>query len=144
MDDAFAQKFEKKSDEKRDDANTNSDGGDESKGVGPLFFCGIGQPKQQNNVSWGQWLMNKLGIEVSVTSYSKQADGSVVTSAYTSKKSGTYTNKKSRTYVENGTQVTIMSMEKDGNKIEDKLIAGQLVERRVNGKIELIHQQVGH
>jgi len=67
-----------------------------------------------------------------------------VRSAYTSKKSGTYTNKKSRTYVENGTQVTIMSMEKDGNKIEDKLIAGQLVERRVNGKIELIHQQVGH
>ena len=80
--------------------------------------------------------MNKLGIELSVTSISHQADGSVLHSAYTSKPSGTYTDKKSRTYVENGKQVTIMSMEKDGNRIEDKLIAGKLVERKVNGKVE--------
>ena len=31
-----------------------------------------------------------------------------------------------------------MSMEKDGNKIQDKLIAGKLVERKVNGIVEIL------
>lgn len=140
MDDAFAQRFDddSKENQKKDDIS-NEKG---CVGVGP--FCGamegLGKEKQKNtaekNVSWMQWLMNKLGIELSVTSISHQADGSVLHSAYTSKPSGTYTDKKSRTYVENGKQVTIMSMEKDGNRIEDKLIAGKLVERKVNGKVE--------
>lgn len=140
MDDAFAQRFDdgSKENQKQDDIS-NEKG---CVGVGP--FCGamggLGKETQKNasgkKVSWTQWLMNKLGIELSVTSISHQADGSVLHSAYTSKPSGTYTNKKSRTYVENGKQVTIMSMEKDGNRIEDKLIAGKLVERKVNGKVE--------
>lgn len=88
--------------------------------------------------------MNKLGIELSVTSYSHQADGSVVASAYTSKPSGSYTNKKSRTYMENGQKVTVISMEKNRNMIEDKFIAGQLVERKVNGKVEELPQQVAN
>ena len=88
--------------------------------------------------------MNKLGIELSVTSYSHQADGSVVASAYTSKPSGTYTNKTSRTYMENGQQVTVISMEKNRNKIEDKFIAGKLVERKVNGKVEELPQHVAN
>ena len=142
MDDAFAQRFDDTNDQNRDDVESK-DGG-----VGPLFFCGMERPQKQKQstpkVSWGQWLMNKLGIELSVTSYSHQADGSVVHSAYTSKPSGTYTDKKSRTYVENGQRVTVISMEKDGNRIEDKLIAGKLVERRVNGKVEKITKQVAN
>lgn len=143
MDDAFAQRFNNSQDQKRDD--TNTEGGEY--GVAPLLFCGMERPKIRkesapSKVPWSQWLMNKLGIELSVSSVSHQADGSVVTSAYTSKPLGTYTKKKSRTYVENGRQVTIMSMEKDGNRIEDKLIAGNLVERKVNGKVEEIPKQV--
>jgi hypothetical protein len=108
---------------------------------------GAPNPKQSSSkkpVSWTQWLMNKLGIELSVTSYSHQADGSVVASAYTSKPSGTYTNKSSRTYMENGQQVTVISMEKNRNKIEDKFIAGKLVERKVNGKVEELPQHVAN
>mmetsp|Transcript_5680 Transcript_5680/g.12899 ORF Transcript_5680/g.12899 Transcript_5680/m.12899 type:complete len:268 (-) Transcript_5680:326-1129(-) len=143
MDDAFAKRFDNSQDKKRDNIGTSDDN------VGPLFFCGIERPRIKKQpaakkVPWSQWLMNKLGIEFEMTSYSHQADGSVLTSAYNSKPTGTYTNKKSRTYVEEGRQVTIMSMEKDGNKIEDKLIAGKLVERKVNGKVEQITQQVAN
>ena len=81
--------------------------------------------------------MNKLGIELSVTTYSHGPNGSVVASAYSSKPTGTYTNKTSRTYVENGRRVTILSMERDGNAIEDKLIDGVLIERKVNGRTEV-------
>lgn len=136
MDGAFAQKFDNSEDQNRDDVNTAND----DDGVGPLIFCGMEGPRMRKQnakkVPWSEWLMNKLGIEVSVTSISHKADGSTTASAYTSKPFGTYTNKKSRTYVENGQKVSVISMEKDGNKIEDKFIAGELVERKVNGKLE--------
>merc|ERR1712150_341756 len=117
--------------------------------VGPLFMCGVERPVKQkqnntNKVPWSEWLMNKLGIELSVTSISHKSDGSVVASAYTSKPFGTYSKKKSRTYVENGKQVSVVSMEKDGNTIEDKFIGGKMVERKVNGKIEEMRKQVAN
>ena len=46
--------------------------------------------------------------------------------------------------MENGQQVTIISMEKNMNMIEDKFIAGKLVERKVNGKVEELPQQVAN
>lgn len=145
MDDAFAQRFGSASQgatfDEEGETNLRSSCAQPS-----LLFCAMEVPrpkkKKQPPVSWTQWLLNKLGIELSVTSYSHQADGSVVHSAYTSKPSGTYTNKKSRTYMENGQQVTIISMEKNRNMIEDKFIAGKLVERKVNGKVEELPQQV--
>mmetsp|Transcript_26212 Transcript_26212/g.52690 ORF Transcript_26212/g.52690 Transcript_26212/m.52690 type:complete len:291 (+) Transcript_26212:369-1241(+) len=158
MDDAFAKRFESAStstefDHRDDMATTHED-------VGPISFCGVpispikgskrgggranrDSPSTQkksngksNNGNWGLWLMNKLGIEVEVTSYSHDANGGVQTSSYSSKPSGEYTNKSTRTYIENGKRVTAMSMEKDGNKIEDKFIGGELVERRINGVLE--------
>jgi len=153
MDGAFSHRFDNSQDQNCDDFTTNDrmDGEPCGEGVGPLLFCGMEPPKMKKKsaaarkrVPWSQWLMNKLGVEVSVSSVSHKADGSVEASHYTSKPIGTYTNKKSRTYVEGGQQVTIMSMEKDGNTIEDKLIAGQLVERRVNGRIEQNPKQVGN
>mmetsp|Transcript_8107 Transcript_8107/g.14211 ORF Transcript_8107/g.14211 Transcript_8107/m.14211 type:complete len:279 (+) Transcript_8107:342-1178(+) len=142
MDDIFAQKFDN-SDEFRDDMNTSEDDG-KCDGVAPFFFCGAMEPpkiqkQKANNVPWSQWLMNKLGIEVSVTSISEKADGSVEASTYTSKNS---CKKKKRTYVENGKEVSVMTMEKDGNKIEDKFIGGKMVERRVNGKVEELQKKV--
>mmetsp|Transcript_28519 Transcript_28519/g.51533 ORF Transcript_28519/g.51533 Transcript_28519/m.51533 type:complete len:301 (+) Transcript_28519:160-1062(+) len=145
MDDTFAQRFDNSHDQKRDDTNT-SDDHSSWESVGPLLFCGMERPGKQrqktDNTPWSEWLMNKLGIELSVTSISHKPDGSVVASAYTSKPFGTYSKKKSRMYVENGQQVSVMSMEKDGNRIEDKFIGGEMVERKVNGKIEEIPKLV--
>lgn len=145
MDDAFAQRFDKPQDQKRDDADT-SDG--RWGGLGSLLACGAGgettAARETNKVPWSEWIMNKLGIELSVTSVSRGADGSVVASAYSSKPSGTYSKKKTRTYLENGKQVKVMSMEKDGNRIEDKFIGGKMVERKVNGKIEKMPKLVAN
>lgn len=118
----------------------DADGTTSVESSGSMFMCGVLPKKPAKNTSWGQWAMKKLGIEVSVTSYSHEKDGTVVAKSYTSKPSGTSTNKTTRTYVENGRQVTIMSMEKDGNKIEDKFIGGKLVERKVNGNSESVAQ----
>lgn len=127
MDDVFARRFDNDSsrqpDQERDDADADG-------GVGPLgFFCGVESPARNsgrnssataagNNsgkkASWPEWIMNKLGIELSVTSIQHNADGTVEASAYTSKPSGTYSKKTSRTYVRDGRQVSVMTMEKDG------------------------------
>ena len=134
MDDVFSQRFEQ-----RDDANSTEKKNQSQEG--PLlgaFGCGAKEPNKPKT-SWGEWIMNKLGIEVTVTSYSHEKDGSVLATNYTSKP-GTSTSKKTRTYMENGKQVTIMSMEKNGNKIEDKFVAGVLIERKVNGVVEPISQ----
>lgn len=140
MDDAFAKRFHNAQDLKPNNRDGASDDcTNTAKGVGSIFSCGGIEllTAQKRTVPWTQWLMNKLGIEISVTSYSHKPDGSVLASAYSSKPFGTYTNKTSRTYVENGRRVTIMSMEKDGNTIEDKLIEGKLIERKVNGTVEV-------
>lgn len=133
MDDVFAKRFDNSADDLRDDVDSNEK---EAQRQGPLggFSCGAKQPDKPKE-SWGEWLMNKLGIEVSVTSYSHGKDGSVMATSYTSKP-GTSTNKTSRTYMEKGKQVTVMSMEKNGNKIEDKFVGGVLIERKVNGVVE--------
>ena len=43
------------------------------------------RPRPSRGVPWSEWLMNKLGIKLSMTSDSHRADESVVASAYTSK-----------------------------------------------------------
>mmetsp|Transcript_27036 Transcript_27036/g.60764 ORF Transcript_27036/g.60764 Transcript_27036/m.60764 type:complete len:263 (+) Transcript_27036:424-1212(+) len=92
-------------------------------GAGGLddYPCGKGEKKTnapvKKKVGWGQWILNSLGIEFERT--------------------GTYTDRQSRTYTDgDGNQVTVVSMEKNGNKIEDKFIAGKLLERRVNSVLE--------
>jgi len=149
MDDVFTQRFDRSQDQKRDDSDTSDPNTAQWDSVGSFFMCGMNgssmeKPKATNQVPWSEWLMNKIGIEVSVTSISHKADGSVEASAYTSKPFGTYSKKKTRTYVQNGQQVSVMSMEKDGNRIEDKFIAGEMVERKVNGKIEQMPKQVAN
>jgi len=151
MDTSFAQRFDNDvaADQKRDDADSAERASVSWDSVGPLPFCGMrrpGSPRRQgaggggaSGVPWSEWLMNKLGIELSVTSISHKADGSVVASAYTSKTGG---KRKTRTYVENGERVSVVSMEKNGNRIEDKFVGDQMVERRVNGKVEVARERV--
>lgn len=138
MDDVFSKRFDNSTNDLRDDADSKEK---EEQRQGPLgaFNCGTKEPEKK--LSWGEWIMNKLGIEVTVTSYSHEKDGSVLATNYTSKP-GTSTSKKTRTYMEEGKQVTIMSMEKNGNKIEDKFVAGVLVERKVNGVVESMSRKI--
>ena len=53
--------------------------------------------------------------------------------------SSSYTSRSTRTIIENGHRVTIQSLEKDGNKIEEKYIGNKLIERKING----LKQDVG-
>jgi len=150
MDGAFQQRFDNDvaADQKRDDVSAER-ACVSWDSVGTLPFCGMGQsgpPKRQgtgsgggSSVPWSEWLMNKLGIELSVTSISHKADGSVVASAYTSKTGG---KRRTRTYVENGERVSVVSMEKNGNRIEDKFVGSRCVERRVIGKVEATPEQM--
>ncbi|KAL7447133.1 hypothetical protein ACHAXM_010570 [Skeletonema potamos] len=131
MDDAFAARFNSSQVDKQEE------------GDGCAFWrCGDIDPKEKKQ-SLGEWIMNKLGIELTVTSYSKEADGSMTKSSYTSNAATGSTNKQSRTYVdEQGRKVTVMSIRKDGNVLEDKFIAGKLVERKVNGVLEPLPPEV--
>ena len=52
--------------------------------------------------------------------------------------SSTYTKKTIRTVIENGRRVTIHSLEKDGEKIEEKYVGTELVGRTINGVAEQI------
>jgi len=80
-----------------------------------------------------------------MTTYTSTGDGNVTASSYNSRASNTIA-KKTRTLVGNQSRrVTIQSIERNGNCIEDKYIGQRLVERRVNGVVEplesTIHQQ---
>lgn len=97
-------------------------------------------PKKKQ--SWGEWLLDKLPVDVKFeSSYSgpggtRQHSSYSRSSSYRSGSSGSrssYTSKSTRTVIENGKRMTIISMEKDGNKIQEKYAGNVLVERLVNG-----------
>mmetsp|Transcript_4320 Transcript_4320/g.9920 ORF Transcript_4320/g.9920 Transcript_4320/m.9920 type:complete len:298 (+) Transcript_4320:215-1108(+) len=97
----------------------------------------------------GGWLWNtakkflpEMNIEVSTsttingqtshssTSYGKRNQRNTGGSSYTSRST--------RTIVQNGRRVTIQSLEKDGNKIEERYVGDKLIERTINGRKEVI------
>jgi curved DNA-binding protein CbpA len=85
---------------------------------------------------WVPWLLRRCGIQFQMTSYSS-AGGRQTATTYSSGDRESYMAKKNETYIDNqGRLVTVQSMEKNGNQIQDTLIDHQLVERRVNGIIE--------
>lgn len=74
----------------------------------------------------------------SSSQYSSHSRGSGSSSS-----SSTYTSRSTRTIIQNGQRVTIQSLEKDGNKIEEKYIGDQLIERKINGRTEDIGRIAG-
>lgn len=88
--------------------------------------------------NWLMWLLRQCGVQVQMTSYTSTADGGFAATSYSSNPhQKTYTDKQSRTFIDSqGRRVTVQSMEKDGNRIEDKYIDQTLVERKVNGVVE--------
>lgn len=106
------------------------------------------QQEQPQKKSWGRWIADCLGIDFQIatssttigpdgrpqTSYSSTSyGGNKRQSGYQSSSRSTYTSRSTRTVTENGQRVTISSLEKDGNKIEEKYINNQLVQRLING-----------
>jgi curved DNA-binding protein CbpA len=86
---------------------------------------------------WFPWFLNKCGINFQMTTYTSTGDGNFAASSYSSPAAGGTTDKRTRTFTDNqGRKVTIQSMERNGNRIEDKYINQTLVERRVNGAVE--------
>ena len=102
--------------------------------------------QQQRNESskrlgWFPWLLRQCGIDFHMATYTSTADGNVSASSYSSNPRGAgagYTEKKTtRSYVDSaGRRVLIQSLERNGNRIEDKYVNDELVERRVNGVVE--------
>lgn len=120
MDDAFAQKFAAHPAR----GTTNADA--------PR------RQQQQPKENWFMWLLRQCGVQVQMNSYTSSGDGGYAATSYSSNPhQKTYTNKQSRTFIDShGRRVTVQSMEKDGNRIEDKYIDQTLVERKVNGLVE--------
>ena len=127
MDDAFAARFNNSHDKQKEECDSCE-----------FLHCGDGSPTEKQSLGdWVMWMISKLGIHFSVTSYSKKKDGTMSRSYYVSSRETGGTNKKSRTYIDKqGRKVTVMSMMKNGNTMEDIFIAGELVERKVNGVVE--------
>jgi len=86
------------------------------------------QPK-----GWVSWLLDTLGVDVQITTSSVGPDGKISRSNF-GHSSRSSTSKSTRTIIENGKRITIQSMEKDGNKIEERYENNELVQRLVNGR----------
>lgn len=123
MDDLFRETFEKSgSNNKNQQSSTNTHGGE-----GPGLFGN---------------LMNYLGVNYQI--HSSTFDGrtgqqmTTTTSNAFGGRTSTYTSKSTSMSIDSqGRRVTIQSMEKDGNRIEEKYIDDKLIERKINGKIDL-------
>jgi curved DNA-binding protein CbpA len=112
------------------------------------FQQGAGNSKVRNQAAdqptktWGEWIggwvLDKLGANIQITT-STTVNGQQSSSTY--QRAGTaYTKKSTRTVYENGQRVTIQSLEKNGNRIEEKYIGENLVGRLINGVPEDIRR----
>ena len=123
MEDLFKEVFEQPGSGGK---NANQ-GGDESGGGG--FFGNM---------------FKKMGMNVEFqTSYStgtgsSQTQRTSRSSSSWGSGSSSYESRSTRTVIENGQRVTIQSIEKNGNKIEEKYIGDKLIERKINGEVKAI------
>lgn len=113
-----------------------------------------GSTARQNNRNnnkhkqgWGSWMADKLGINFEMTTTTTDRHGQRSASTFSQQSSrsrstshSTYTSKSTRTVIENGKRVTIQSMERDGNKIEEKYVGKTLVGRTINGVAEQVER----
>mmetsp|Transcript_26557 Transcript_26557/g.76695 ORF Transcript_26557/g.76695 Transcript_26557/m.76695 type:complete len:292 (+) Transcript_26557:100-975(+) len=140
MDDEFARRFQQK---KEGGGDTGADAPDAGRTEESSFnnmctnLTSLPQTMKGKG-GFGRWLLDKMGVQLTVTSYRTEMDGTVAASTYTNANTpGSYTDKRTRMYVNaEGKRVTIKSMERDGNRIEDMYIDNELKERKVNGKVE--------
>lgn len=141
MDDLFNELF-----------NTNAnDGGSAGSGRNTKTMADDGTDDSGNVSGLSSWWRN-LGIDfdakvtkTSSSSFTSGSRGAGSSSSYSTSRSygrsssgsgssSSYESRSTRTVYENGQRVTIQSIERDGNKIEEKYINDQLVGRLINGK----------
>ena len=104
-----------------------------------------GHPNTKSK-GWGEWMLDKLGVQMTTSSTSTRTnrDGTFSSSSSTySNSRSSYTSKSTRTIIENGRRITIQSMEKDGNRIEEKYEGNKLVQRLINGRPQDIGRIAG-
>jgi curved DNA-binding protein CbpA len=140
MDDEFARRFQKPA---TTTASTDKGLFSARQAKSPAAPPPPPPPRKQG---WLPWIMDCLGVDFTMTTHVVGSDGAVTASNYQSRPSksgGGYTDKRTKTYIDDrGRQVCVKSMEKDGNRIDDKYINGSLVERRVNGVVETLEKIV--
>lgn len=95
--------------------------------------------------SWGSRIMDSLGANVkfnvetnvggrrSTSSFSRSSGGG---NSVGGGSRSSYTSRSTKTVIENGRRITIQSLEKDGNRIEEKFDGTKLIERKVNGELQ--------
>ena len=124
MDDLFAKKFQSQS---ASTATSNPNEQNEK---------AVGELKRRDGENWFAWTLRKCGVQVTVNTSTRSGNGTVTATSYSSSQS-TYSNKTKKTFIDGqGRRVIMQSMEKDGNRIEEKYVGRELVERKVNGVIE--------
>ncbi|KAL7565596.1 hypothetical protein ACA910_014307 [Epithemia clementina (nom. ined.)] len=99
---------------------------------------------------WIPWLLRQCGIQIHITTRSTTRDGSVTATSYSTTprhknsaannnaaSSSGYTNQTTRTYRNptTGKVITVRSMERNGQWLQESLENGQLIERRINGRV---------
>lgn len=102
--------------------------------------------KEERSKSWGEWFIDKLGVEVTTSSTTMNSDGTFSTSKKNygrSSGSSSYTSRSTRTIIDNGRRIKVQSMEKDGNRIEERYEGNTLVSRLVNGRPQNIDRIAG-
>jgi DnaJ family protein B protein 6 len=106
-----------------------------------------GAPPSNDGSGGGASWWNKLGINfhMTTTTTTNAGGGQQKRSSSTRRSVGgssgsTYQSRSTRTVIENGQRVTIQSLEKDGNKIEEKYLGERLISRHINGQPD---QQIG-
>ena len=126
-----------------DDDAKNNDGGGFIWKIAKKFLPNIQVTTSYSSNYGGQTTYSSTsrqygGSSSSSSSRSSSNSRSRVSSSSSSSSSSTYTSRSTRTIIQNGQRVTIQSLEKDGNKIEEKYIGDKLIERKINGRNEEI------
>jgi curved DNA-binding protein CbpA len=134
MDDLFSKTFEQKQ-QQQQQRDSSGDASSSGSGGGGIFGT----------------ILNALGINLQVSTSIHDGTSTTRTSrsygnpnrvSFGGNTGGgggsTYTSRSTRTVIENGQRITIQSLEKNGNRIEEKYKNDQLIERKINGQISYL------
>lgn len=104
----------------------------------------VGGRRSSTSTSYSTRSSSTTTTTTTSTSRGRRTSSSTSSSSTTSSSSsGTYTSRSTKTIMQNGQRITIQSLEKDGNKIEERYIGEKLLERTINGRKEDIGK-IGH
>ena len=151
MDDLFASRFDDDDDagggdgrQRRRRRRRGGQRSDAGSGAGSGSGAGAAEESNGGGMIWGMVRGLFPNVKINVRTSIKSGGRSSATSrSYGGgPSSSTVTRRSTSTIVQNGRRVTVQSLEKGGNKIEEKYVGETLVERTVNGRREDIGEVV--